>query len=112
MPRNSPQVRGVDLDPQTRCRHYRGPNDIVAIKMKCCGVYYACKDCHAELAGHPIEVWGESEWDERAILCGTCGAELPIRQYIRSASKCAACGAAFNPGCRNHHHFYFAIPPA
>jgi uncharacterized CHY-type Zn-finger protein len=42
MPR--PEVHGIDLDAQTRCIHYRKQSDIIAIKMKCCGVYYACKD--------------------------------------------------------------------
>ena len=79
----SSTVRGVNLDPNTRCEHYRGPTDIVAIKMKCCGVYYACKDCHAALADHEIEVWPESDWNQEAILCGACGAELTIRQYCR-----------------------------
>jgi uncharacterized CHY-type Zn-finger protein len=102
-----PNVRGVNLDSQTRCEHYREPTDVVAIKMKCCGVYYACKDCHAALADHPIRVWPESEWNKQAILCGVCGTELTIRQYLQSGSRCLACGAPFNPGCRKHHHFYF-----
>jgi len=66
-------VYGINVDQQTRCAHYRKPTDIIAIKMKCCGVYYACKDCHEALSGHPIEVWPRAEWDERAILCGACG---------------------------------------
>jgi uncharacterized CHY-type Zn-finger protein len=86
--------------------------DIVAIKMKCCGVYYACKDCHAALAGHRIQVWPRSEWDQAAVLCGNCRTELTISQYLESASKCPACGAEFNPRCRNHHHFYFEIEPS
>jgi uncharacterized CHY-type Zn-finger protein len=109
------EVRGVNLDPQTRCEHYRGPTDIVAIKMKCCGVYYACKDCHAALADHladyPTEVWPESEWDQRAILCGACGVELTIREYMQCESRCPGCGAPFNPGCRKHYHFYFQVRP-
>ena len=79
---NPPAVRGVNLDPQTRCAHYHGPTDIIAIKIKCCGVYYACKDCHSALADHTIEVWPETEWDEPAILCGACGTELTIRQDV------------------------------
>jgi uncharacterized CHY-type Zn-finger protein len=102
-----PEVRGVNLDRQTRCEHYQGPTDIIAIKMKCCGVYYACKDCHAALAGHEIRVWPQTEWDQQAILCGGCGTEFTIHQYLRSESRCPACGAPFNPGCRNHYHFYF-----
>lgn len=102
-----PIVRGLELDTQTRCVHYRSALDIVAIKMRCCGVYYACKDCHEALAGHAIAVWPRTEWDEKAILCGACGTEMTIRGYLECESRCPACGADFNPGCRNHHRFYF-----
>jgi uncharacterized CHY-type Zn-finger protein len=105
-------VRGVNIDSQTRCEHYRGPADIIAIKTKCCGVYYACKDCHAALADHEIEVWPESQWNDEAILCGACRKELSIHQYMRSESRCPACRAQFNPQCRNHYHFYFQVPEA
>jgi uncharacterized CHY-type Zn-finger protein len=101
------EVRGVDLDPQTRCRHYQGALDIIAIKTKCCGVYYACKDCHIELADHALFVWPRAQWDSKAVLCGACGAKLTINEYLHSGSRCPACGAGFNPDCRNHHHFYF-----
>jgi uncharacterized CHY-type Zn-finger protein len=104
---NLPHVRGVDLDPQTRCQHYHGPTDIIAIKMKCCGVYYACKGCHDALASHPKEVWPRSEWNQKAILCGACGTELTIHQYMQCESQCPTCHAHFNPACRNHYHFYF-----
>jgi uncharacterized CHY-type Zn-finger protein len=76
--------------------------------MTCCGVYYACKDCHELLAGHAIQVWPRSEWDVRAILCGTCGYELTIREYMDSGYLCPHCRAGFNPGCRHHYQFYFA----
>jgi uncharacterized CHY-type Zn-finger protein len=101
------EVRGVDLDGQTRCVHYRSAVDIVAIKMRCCGVYYACKDCHVALAGHVIAVWGRGEWDARAVLCGACGVEMTIREYMDCESRCPGCGAGFNPGCKNHWRFYF-----
>jgi uncharacterized CHY-type Zn-finger protein len=104
-----PEVRGVNLDPQTRCEHYHGPTDIIAIKMKCCGVYYACKDCHKALADHEVEVWPEREWSQRAVLCGACGTELTIRQYMKSESRCPGCQEQFNPRCRNHYHFYFEV---
>lgn len=107
-----PRVHGVNLDSQTRCEHYHGPTDIVAIKMKCCGLYYACKDCHLTFADHPIAVWPESEWDQQAVLCGACGAMLTIRQYMNSDSRCPACGARFNPGCCKHYHCYFQLPQA
>ena len=106
---NLPQVRGVDVDTQTRCGHYHGATDIIAIKMKCCGEYYACKDCHNELAGHAIVLWPVAEWDCAAILCGGCGAELTIREYMECESRCPACGAGFNPGCRKHYQFYFEV---
>ena len=105
-----PPVAGLDLDPQTRCRHWRSPLDIVAIRMRCCGVYYACKDCHAALADHPTQVWPAGAGETRAVLCGACGTELTIRQYLGCDDRCPACGAPFNPGCRTHRHFYFAAP--
>lgn len=101
-------VRGLDLDPQTRCLHYHSALDIVAIKMKCCGVYYACKDCHTALAGHAITVWPRTEFHQLGVLCGACKSELTINEYLRSESRCPHCAAPFNPACANHHHFYFA----
>jgi uncharacterized CHY-type Zn-finger protein len=108
MPNPHPNVSGIDLDPQTRCAHYKTPLDIIAIKMKCCGIYYACKDCHDAMAGHAIKVWPRSEWDQHAVLCGACGVELTIEQYLACLNECPACKTRFNPGCRNHYHFYFA----
>jgi len=104
-----PNVHGVHLDSQTRCEHYHGPTDIIAIKMKCCGRYYACKDCHLTLADHPIAVWPEAEWDQPAVLCGACGAAITILQYMQSDSRCPVCRAQFNPGCRKHYHYYFQV---
>src|ERR1700677_5197315 len=84
---NLPQVRGVGLRAQTRSAQYHGPTDIIAIKMKCCGEYWACKDCHVELAGHAIVLWPDGEWDQLAILCGGCGLELTIRQDMECVSR-------------------------
>jgi uncharacterized CHY-type Zn-finger protein len=105
--RTFPFVHGIDLDSQTRCAHYDKAEDIIAIKMKCCGVYYACKDCHDAIAGHPIQVWPRGEWDQAVVLCGNCGTELSIEQYMACLNRCPACEAKFNPGCRSHYHFYF-----
>jgi|SRR5215472_13411963 len=102
-----PEVRGVNIDAQTRCEHFHGPTDVTAIKMWCCGIYYACKDCHEELAGHPIELWPESEWNEKAILCGACRTELTINDYLKGEFRCSACGGDFNPKCKNHYNYYF-----
>lgn len=106
-----PVVHGLKLDPETRCLHWHSARDVVAIKMKCCGQYYACKDCHDALADHPIARWPEREWDEKAILCGICCAEITIRCYLACEDSCASCGASFNPGCRLHRHYYFETDP-
>lgn len=97
----------MEVDPGTRCAHYHSPLDIIAIKMACCGVYYACKDCHEVLAGHDIAVWPRRDWDVRAVLCGACGHELTVREYMNCGYVCPHCGAGFNPGCREHYRFYF-----
>lgn len=109
MPLSRPEVRGVDLDAQTRCAHYRTELDIIAIRMKCCGVYYACKECHEALAGHALEAWPQAEWDRPAVLCGVCGHEMTIKEYMASGYNCPNCKALFNPGCRKHYQFYFAV---
>lgn len=101
------QVRGIGLDAQTRCIHYHSARDIVAIKTKCCNLFYACKDCHNALAEHVLLVWPSSEWEQNAVLCGNCQTELSIRQYLDCESKCPTCKADFNPGCRHHLHYYF-----
>jgi uncharacterized CHY-type Zn-finger protein len=102
-----PAVHGVDLDGETRCAHWRSPLDVIAIRMRCCGAYYACRECHDALADHPAEVWPKSQWDDPAVLCGACGTELSARAYMACDNRCPACGAAFNPGCRTHYHLYF-----
>jgi uncharacterized CHY-type Zn-finger protein len=108
MPPQKYEVRGIDVDAETRCGHYHKPTDIIAIKMRCCGVFYACKECHDALAGHVLEPWPASEQHERAILCGACRTTLTIAEYLHCDYRCPNCGAAFNPGCRNHYHFYFS----
>ena len=102
-----PSVKGVDLDPQTRCAHWRSPLDIIAIRMRCCRTYYACRECHDELADHAAMVWPAAEWDQPAVLCGACGTQLSVRDYLACDNRCPACAAPFNPGCANHYHLYF-----
>jgi len=104
-----PIVLGVDVDGETRCAHYRSLRDVIAIKMKCCGGWYACKDCHGALAGHRLARWPRAEWSERAVLCGACGSKMRINDYLANPDACPSCSAPFNPGCRDHHHFYFEI---
>jgi uncharacterized CHY-type Zn-finger protein len=83
--------------------------DIVAIRMKCCDAYYACKDCHEALAGHLLVAWPRGEWHCKAILCGACGLEMSIQQYMECGNLCPSCGSRFNPACRNHARFYFEM---
>ncbi len=99
-------VLGQTIDDQTRCVHYGGPLDVVAIRFHCCGEFYPCFRCHADAAGHAPSVWPRAEFDARAILCGVCRTTLTITEY-RSTDGCPACGAAFNPGCALHHGSYF-----
>lgn len=102
-----PAVYGIGLDPETRCAHYHSERDIIAIKFKCCGTYYSCYQCHQEMADHPAVPWPHNEFDEKAILCGACGSELTINEYLASKNQCPHCGAAFNPGCSHHYCLYF-----
>jgi len=104
-----PEVRGIRVDTQTRCAHYHSRLDIIAIKMKCCRTYFACKDCHDALTDHPLESWPPEEQAEPAVLCGACGSELTIAEYLKSSAQCPACEAIFNPNCRTHHGYYFAL---
>lgn len=103
-----PRVHGVNMDEQTRCAHYHTELDIIAFKLRCCGEYYACKDCHDALAHHALAQWRQDEYNTAAILCGACQTELTISTYLQSGSRCPSCGAGFNPRCSLHHGFYFA----
>lgn len=101
------EVYGVEVDAETRCAHWYSPLDIIAIRFKCCGLWYPCFDCHRETAGHEAAVWPDDEFGERAVLCGSCGRQLSVNEYLASDSRCPACGSGFNPGCKNHLHLYF-----
>ena len=105
------EVIGVDVDEQTRCAHYHGERDIIAIKFKCCGGWFPCHQCHAELAAHAPIVWPRDEFDEPAVLCGGCGRQLSVREYLECDSTCPECNRQFNPGCAKHYHLYFEARP-
>ncbi|MDQ6859887.1 MAG: CHY zinc finger protein [Verrucomicrobiota bacterium] len=95
------------MDHETRCAHYGGERDIIAVRFRCCGNWYPCHQCHAELAGHPAETWSKEERDARAVLCGGCGHQLTVREYLACASTCPNCRREFNPGCASHYGLYF-----
>ncbi|HEX8326768.1 MAG TPA: CHY zinc finger protein [Hymenobacter sp.] len=99
--------RGTGVNERTQCAHYHSERDIIAIKFKCCGTFYACIQCHHEAASHPSTVWPRAEFDHPAIYCGNCHGTLSITDYLNCANQCPSCQAAFNPGCANHYHLYF-----
>ncbi|MFB6299579.1 MAG: CHY zinc finger protein [Halobacteriales archaeon] len=100
------EVRGRSVDDKTRCAHYGTERDIVAIKFACCETYYPCFRCHEETADHGIERIPRDRWDEPAVLCGNCGAELTVGEYT-AVDECPGCDAPFNPDCADHYDRYF-----
>lgn len=100
---------GIGVNERTQCAHYHSERDIIAIKFKCCDTFYACIQCHNETAGHAPAVWSKAERRAEAILCGSCHSTLRIADYLACGNNCPVCGAAFNPGCANHHHLYFEM---
>lgn len=100
-------VRGRVVDDETRCVHWHGPDDVLAILFPCCHEWYPCRECHDEVAGHACEVWPAGSGREHALLCGRCDQTTSIAGY-RATSACGSCGGAFNDGCRTHAHLYFA----
>lgn len=103
-----PPVRGPVVDAMTRCVHYRSETDIIAIRFACCGEYYPCHLCHAESAGHPAAQWAIAQRGTTAILCGACGHELTIAEYL-PVTACPRCRAPFNEGCVLHRAHYFQM---
>lgn len=102
-------VYGPQTDHQTRCVHYHSALDIIAIKFACCERYYPCYECHEAMEDHPPSTWKLEQRDQGAILCGVCGHELTIEEYMNSQHQCQSCYSGFNPGCANHYHLYFDV---
>ncbi|HEY8563317.1 MAG TPA: CHY zinc finger protein [Pyrinomonadaceae bacterium] len=101
------EVKGTNVDAQTRCAHYRKAIDIIAIKFKCCGDWFPCAECHRENSDHPAKVWTRVEFATKAVLCGNCGWQMTVSEYLKCDAICPHCAAPFNPGCANHYHLYF-----
>jgi uncharacterized CHY-type Zn-finger protein len=101
------RVYGLPVDAQTRCVHWSGPHDVVAIGFRCCSLIYPCRECHDAVADHAAELWPAEERDSCVILCGECTALFSIGVYL-ATDACPVCDASFNPGCRLHRHLYFA----
>ncbi|PKR83390.1 CHY zinc finger protein [Heyndrickxia camelliae] len=101
------EVKGSLVDEETRCTHYHTEKDRIAIKFFCCQTYYPCYQCHEEHGCGHSAVWPRKDFDQKAILCGTCGTELTIIQYMDCDYRCPKCNEDFNPGCHLHRHLYF-----
>ena len=101
------QIKGAVLDDETRCSHYHSEIDRIAIKFYCCNAYFPCYECHEESGCGTPEVWPQKKFAQKAILCGACGYELSIAEYLNCNSVCPKCTASYNPGCRLHRHLYF-----
>ncbi|WP_082688167.1 CHY zinc finger protein [Bacillus coahuilensis] len=102
------KLKGINMDKETRCRHYHTVQDIIALKFKCCDTYYPCYECHQELTDHePVRFHPIQDAQEKVVLCGHCQTEWTIGEYLQSNSACPACHSSFNPGCKSHLHLYF-----
>ena len=102
-------VRGVEVGPETRCAHYHGRQDIVAIRFPCCKAFYPCFACHKEATDHETRRWPADRFHTPAVLCGRCQAVLTIQHYLDADHTCLSCGAAFNPNCARHYDRYFEV---
>lgn len=102
-------VVGPAVDDETRCAHYNTDRDVIAIRFACCGTYYPCFQCHDSGADHDAEQWPRGRFDDLAVLCGVCGAELTVHQYLDCDHECPNCEARFNRGCRRHADRYVLI---
>jgi uncharacterized CHY-type Zn-finger protein len=103
------EVYGAVIDDETRCAHYNSHLDVIAIKFKCCGRWFPCRECHDEREKHEAETWPDSEFLNEAVLCGVCGTRMSIDDYLNCDNKCPGCSSKFNPGCANHYHLYFDV---
>ena len=102
-------VFGKEVDKETRCLHYHSEVDRVAIKFYCCDTYYPCYSCHEEEGCSNHQVWPKNQFHQKGVLCGACGYELTINEYLTCNSSCPSCKSAFNTGCILHQHLYFEI---
>src|SRR5260370_38542384 len=95
-------VHGVSVNQQTQCAHYHSERDVVAVQFKCCDTFYACIDCHNELAGHTPLVWGKDARKTPAVLCGKCQNTMSISADLDCRGFSPLRGTAFNPGGSRH----------
>lgn len=99
-------VFGLPIDAHTRCVHWAGPVDVVALSHPCCRRFYPCAECHDAVADHERRTW-PAEGGDKVALCGGCGALMTATEYMQ-AKECGSCGHGFNPRCARHRDRYFA----
>ena len=97
-------IRGVGVDGQGRCVHYRSLVDVLGNRCATCGDLFACHLCHAQLTDHDFGPMPLDAPD--SVQCGACGHLMGHGAYDAS---CPACGHRFNPGCHVHEHIYFQV---
>ncbi|WP_049979717.1 CHY zinc finger protein [Halolamina rubra] len=97
-------VRGVDVGPETRCRHYDSELDVIAIRFPCCETFYPCYECHLAAADHEPERWGdESGGGARASVEGSGSADRTGAEDEGSADRTGAedTGSAMRTGAED-----------
>jgi len=102
-------VCGVEVDAETRCTHYDGARDVVALRFPCCETYFPCFRCHDAVTDHESERITRASFGDPAVLCGVCGTTLSVSTYLECDDSCPDCTASFNPGCRRHRDRYFDL---
>ncbi|MGT2887969.1 CHY zinc finger protein [Streptococcus didelphis] len=95
---------GLDLDKETRCRHYHTARDIAALKCQTCQKYYACYICHDSLESHSFKASSKAE--AYPVLCGACRKVMSRLAYEKG--YCPYCSKPFNPKCSAHKAIYFS----
>lgn len=96
-------IYGIQTDPEGRCFHYNGPNDVIANKCAKCQKLYACYKCHDELEDHKFMPVDSDEKD--TVMCGACGQLYSYKVYS-CLPECKNCHHSFNPGCSLHKTIY------
>ena len=76
------------LDAETRCAHYHTEIDRIAIKFYCCDTIIPCYECHEETVVETEPSGQKKNSTKKAILCGACGHELTVEEYLDCKSEC------------------------
>ncbi|EFA24667.1 CHY zinc finger [Streptococcus sp. M143] len=100
------QAHGLLVDDESRCVHYHSVKDIVSLQCYECKKYYACYQCHNSMETHVFSPYPLALTEDQPILCGACKRTMTFQEYQKQIA-CPYCSAPFNPGCKQHHSFYF-----